>query len=269
VTGASSYTVELSIKDSLVWSVTDTVTSLAKTFTGLRVASYVMRVRANFANGFTPWAFYTTPVAAPNAKTLFADTFNGEAVAGTNLESHVPTNGGAAWALGAGGTGSAQVVGSPSQTVRQSALTTGVQAYSIGQQAIGTGVFAEGVLDIKSNAAAYSAALLLRSDNVTNGLDAFCVIYNGTNMRLGKWVANAFTALATYAVVLPVGSQPVIRMECEAGAQRMYLDGALVGSAADAFVGGGDHMGIRMQNTGTAGGDQVGPQFNYVAFGVL
>lgn len=132
-------------------------------------------------------------------------------------------------------------------------------------------VYAEGVARCQSNNTNYALQLLLWSTSVGAPSDTcYALDYHGSLVRIFRYSGGTQTVLSGSAsYVAPVGGEFTLRLECEPGAQRAYLNGALVLTTNDTAITDGGYYGIGERAFSAVPGDTAGSHFKSVAFGVL
>ena len=271
VAGALGYTVEAGVSGTYGFSQSTTVTGTTASFTGLAAGAYVGRIRANFADGAGPWSFWASPVtvsdtAAPLRTVTGQDTFTGKA-AGTLVEALTPTLG--SWTKHASSTGAAAIT-TDSVALRGPATTSQFCVATLGNQALGAGVFVELDFKVLTNNAQLTSYAVARASSAD--LTFLAAGYNGSAWRILKYVAGTATVLGTYSLIETAGAIPTMRFEVESGLQRLYRNDVLVltTTEVDANLGTlGTGLGLRIGAGSTAWTSANGAPFTGIRVGRL
>lgn len=253
VSGAISYVYELIASNAIYASNT------TGTFTSVPNGAYRAIARAVFAGSNGPWAFATTDVQVGQVVTGKTEVYGGIA-SETAITATSPTLG--TWASNSAQTAVA-VIGA--NRIR-GATAGGTCIPYLDSQSLGSGVFSEIDLFIHSNGGSFSTWVR----GATAAETYIAAIYNGTNVRILKFIAGVTTQLgSTHTVTLPVGSTNRLRIEAGTGFQRAILNGVTVITATEAdgaMPGLGTAMGIRVQ---AAGGDTINLHASAFSSGTL
>ena len=249
VTGATAYRVEIGPSGSYTYPQGADVTATTHSFSGLAAGSYLARVRAIFADGSGPWAFWTaavavTDVSTPQRAVTGEVVFAGQ-VPGTLIADVPPLSG--AWARHTLSTGEAAIT-SDGTALRGPGSTSQFVVATLDDEAIGsTGVFVELSFLIRSNSAQLTTYAVARAS--ATSLTFLAAGYNGSAWRVLKYVNGAVTVLGSYALAEAIGATPVMRFEVAPGIQRIYRNDVLVLTTTEPDTGlgtPGDGLGIRV-----------------------
>lgn len=251
-----------------------TRTALPQALTGLDAGTYTLRDTSAPVSGTVTAAVVTPdPEPEPVEPGITAqDDFAG-AAGGTLLSALSADQGG--WTIPAASQGTPLVRPSGDILIGPtSAEGAANNSFWIGQidaRPVSAGVFVE--LDLRvlgsftaSQLAAYAAVGIGEGTSRT----MFLAGYNGAQLRILRLVNNSATLLGNVSKTLVADSDHTLRLECETGVQRLYLDGALQVTTAQADLSGmGMGLGLAMQ-VGTARfSDTSGPGVRAIRVGVL
>lgn len=266
--GATGYEVEYGVSGSYAYGNRQTVTGTTATVTALAAGSYMARLRAVFAGGTGPWAFWSgavTVLAAGVTDTITgADSFVSD-TAGTALSALSADTG--AWVMHPSNTGDAVVA--TGGALRGPSTTSKFCIGLLDAEALtAAGVFVEMDFLIRSNNAQLTSYAVARC--ATASLTFLAAGYNGSAWRILKYVAGTATVLGSYSLTETAGTTPLMRLEVRPGEQRLYRNGTLLvtTTAADADLGTpGEGLGIRIASGSTAWSGTTGPQVTAVRVG--
>lgn len=229
--------------------------------------AYSFTVTATDPEGRTDAQAYSGTVTAPGV--LFFDDFN--SATGGILDGRVtnPTANGT-WVKAAGGTGGDPLVSATTTgSVRPSSTATQGNFFSITQQAIGSGVYAEFKVRRFTNINQVVGVIAQHTNSFTTknglGLD----VNPSTNaVRIFKYIANTITTIATHTIAF--ADLDVFTLECRPNEQKIYHNGSLLGTYTEPTdAAWGDHIGVRISTTSAAGGSSVGVHIDEFECGTL
>lgn len=255
----------------------------APSYTDIEVTpgTYRIKVRACFApspfeasaSDYSPWAYYDSSVvvADPDAGTdtvIGSDDFRSGKTANAELSTVTADDG--AWTKESYSTGVANIVASADSLMGPQSNSQ-FAVYTLGDSDLGNGVYAEATLLNRSNVVSNLVAYLaLRASDAQASY--YAAGYNGSALRILRYVNGSATVLGTYNVTLGTGSESLIRFEVEDGEQRLYLDGNLIVTTNDAEANAatmGTGMGIRMGSASASWSSTTGPHFLDIEVGQL
>jgi lysophospholipase L1-like esterase len=269
--GATGYTVQIGGAGTYRFDAGALSTaSLAAVFAGLPDGTYLARIRAEFGSASGPWTFWPAGIAITSGvgRTVTgADDFTGDP--GTTLLTALTADVGT-WVKHPLSTGDAATINGGG-ALRGPSSTSKFHVAIIDDEPLGAdGVYVELDYVIRSNSAQLTAYAVARCD--ASSLTFIAAGYNGSLWRILKYVAGAATVLGSYSLVETIGATPVIRLEVENGAQRLYRDDVLLVSTAepDAGMGSlGEGLGLRIGAGTTSWTSTTGPQVTAIRVGPL
>jgi lysophospholipase L1-like esterase len=271
VPGATGYEVEAGVAGSHAFALSATPATPGHVFTGLAPGSYLARVRAIFADGPGPWAFWTVPVAVAGVgvpgRVVTGDVVFAGQVAGTLL-ADVPAVSGV-WARHVLSTGQAAIT-ADGTALRGPGSTSQFIVATLDDEPLETGVFVEMDFLIRSNSAQLTTYAVARAS--ASSLTFLAAGYNGSAWRILKYVNGAVTVLGSYAQTEAIGSTPQMRFEVGPGEQRIYRNDVLVLTANEPDTGLGalgEGLGLRLGAGSTAWTSTNGGQLTGVRVGRL
>lgn len=273
VPGATGYRVEAGVAGSYSYPLGADVAGVGHAFAGLAPGSYLARVRAVFADGAGPWAFWTVAVAVSEAAAGGGRVVTGASVfagqtGGALVEDLAAVPG--LWVRHPGSTGDA-LMREDGQSLRGQAATSRACIATLTNEALtAAGVFVELDYIIRSNSVQLTTYAVARAN--PGEVTLIAAGYNGAAWRVLKYVAGAVTVVGAFNRVEPVGSEPKMRFEVQSGVQRVYVNEVLVltTNEPDSAPGTlGEGLGVRIGSGSASFTDTVGPQLTAIRVGRL
>lgn len=212
------------------------------------------------------------PITAASGRVVTGEIIFAGQAAGTRFQDITPVSGTPVRHPGSSATGQL-IITTDGTALRSSPSTSSNTVATLDEETLGAGVFAEMDLLVRSNSNQLTTYVIARVH--PTDLTFIAGGYNGANYRILRYVNGTPTVVATgLAIVETAGATPVVRLEVEAGAQRLYRDDVLVASATiqDGDLGTpgpGDGLGLRMGSGSASMTDTTGSHVTALRVGRL
>lgn len=269
VSGASGYEVSLATDGSFAFGAPQAASGTSTTITGQTPGSLLRaRVRAIVSGTPGPWGYAdsaATIVATAPSHIAYDDV--SAITVSTPLLGRVADSG-QTWSNGNAGFFQ---IGSQGLYLVNVATSSNHRTALLSAPMASSAVYAQGIARCQSNNTNFAVQLVLWSTSAGNPSNTcYALDYHGSLVRIFRYSGGTQTVLSGSAsYVAPVGGEFTLRLECEPGVQRAYLNGTLVLTTNDTAITNGGYYGIGGRAFSAVPGDTSGSHFKSVAFGVL